>query len=107
MGGLDPEGRPFPLFALSVSNAQGLALLELAQQGGQVALWQAQPGAFDGSEVLIWLLAVTTAVGGALWAGSEYQEELVYLGSKRPGGTVRLCLPAALSSLCCAFAAAS
>ena len=29
MGGLEPEGHPFPLFALSVSNAQGLALVEV------------------------------------------------------------------------------
>ena len=72
-----------------MSNAQGLALQQAAQQGLNVTLWQAQAGAFDGSEVLIWLLAVGTAVGGALWAGAEYQEELAYLGSKRSSAAVR------------------
>ena len=68
-----------------------------------MSLWQAQSGALDGSEALIWLLAVATAVGGALWAGHEYSEELAYLGSKRAGQPVRR---PALRTLCWHAAAA-
>ena len=70
---------------------QGLLLSKAAQAGQNATIWQPAPGAMDASEVIIWLLAVGTAVGGALWAGADYQADLTYLSSPQTGAAVRSC----------------
>ena len=89
IGGQDPIGHAFPLFALSLSDQQGAQLLAAARNGYNATIWQPAPGAFDLSEVIIWALAVGTAVGGSLWAGADYQAELAWLSSSLAGDGVR------------------
>jgi signal peptide peptidase-like protein 2B len=64
--------------AISLLHDDGVALLGELRAGGRLTLqWQLlDVPALDASALLLWLLAVGTVAGGALWCGSDYAAEL-------------------------------
>ena len=77
------DSNKMSIIVVGTSQSGGNVLLEAATLGGSVSIWAPPLRAVDPSAGLIWLIAVGTAVGAALWAGLDFKAELRAAGSQQ------------------------
>ncbi|MEW5302651.1 MAG: hypothetical protein WDW36_005413 [Sanguina aurantia] len=72
------SGVTIPLISITQAAGQRLVAAATMSGGGGAAVeWSVtlQPAvlpSFDGSAVILWVVAIATVIGGSLWSGSEY-----------------------------------
>ncbi|KAK9828615.1 hypothetical protein WJX72_001047 [[Myrmecia] bisecta] len=82
MGGnaTDPQFAAVTIPAVSISRQAGMELQALIQEGASVSVWAARYNPLDLSAVVIWLIAVSTVAGAAVWAGRDHLQYLQQCG---------------------------